>query len=143
MNLWRSWGLMKSIELVGEGINEANVKRRIQRQWKSSKGVDPEESAVKCISISKLARPASAWMEENKRPIQTLMEEIERSPKTNRRAFDYLASSREVPVSFQLFLAIQEETDKELVFSLLLVVDVSLELKEDAGPLVVIMAGQW
>jgi hypothetical protein len=46
-------------------------------------------------------------------------------------------------VSFQLFLAIQEETDKELVFSLLLVVDVSLELKEDAGPLVVIMAGLW
>jgi hypothetical protein len=46
-------------------------------------------------------------------------------------------------VSFQLFLAIQEETDKELVFSLLLVVDVSLELKEDAGPLVVIMARQW
>jgi hypothetical protein len=24
--------LMKSIELVGEGINEANVKRRVQRQ---------------------------------------------------------------------------------------------------------------
>jgi hypothetical protein len=46
-------------------------------------------------------------------------------------------------VSFQLFLAIQEETDKELVFSLLLVVDVSLELREDASPLVVIMARQW
>lgn len=35
-------------------------------------------------------------MKENKRPIQTLMEEIERSPKTNRRAsFDYLASCRQ------------------------------------------------
>lgn len=64
-------------------------------QWRSSKGVDPEESAVKCISISKLARPASAWMKENKRPIQVLMEETERSPKTNRRAFDYLASCRQ------------------------------------------------
>ncbi|KAJ7006228.1 hypothetical protein NC653_005551 [Populus alba x Populus x berolinensis] len=63
--------------------------------WRSSKGVDPEKSAVKRISISKLARPASACMKENKRPIQTLMEEIERPPKTNRRAFDYLASCRQ------------------------------------------------
>ncbi|KAJ6953859.1 hypothetical protein NC652_005559 [Populus alba x Populus x berolinensis] len=94
MNMWRR-GLMKSVKLVGEGINEANVKRRIQRQWRSSKGVDPEKSAVKRISISKLARPASACMKENKRPIQTLMEEIERPPKTNRRAFDYLASCRQ------------------------------------------------
>lgn len=29
------------------------------------------------------------------------------------------------------------------MFSLLLVVDVSLELREDASPLVVIMARQW
>lgn len=86
---------------MGGGIQSRNA-NRLQNcfvfgclQWRSSKGVDPEESAVKCISISKLARPASAWMKENKRPIQVLMEETERSPKTNRRAFDYLASCRQ------------------------------------------------